>query len=51
LEKNLSEMEEIDKNIGRAFVLPDLGGEKPEEESYVGERIDSQADEAAEEKD
>jgi len=51
LEKNLLEMEEIDKNIGRAFVLPDLGGEKPEEESYVGERIDSQADEAAEEKD
>ncbi len=30
------------------FVLPDRSGEKPEEESYVGERIDSQADGAAE---
>jgi hypothetical protein len=46
LEKNLAELEEIDKNIGRAFVLPDRGGEKFEGESYVGERIDSQADEA-----
>jgi hypothetical protein len=50
LQNNLGEIREIDKNIGRAFVLPDRGGEKPEEESYVGERIDSQADETAEEK-
>jgi len=45
LQKNLEEIREIDKNIGRAFVLPDRGDEKPEEESYVGERIDSQSDE------